>query len=173
MLASKMAEYRQNVAIISPLGLSEFTYENKKWKIDFTNFDKVVDIFISEGVIGRIEGGHIGGRAGGWNSQFVVMVPNDTANLAEKFDMLPITDPRAQEFYRQFFTSLKSHLGKKDGINSTCSTSPMNQQSRILAAIYRLPDSLKALYPTFRLLKPVTVKIWEGYSIYGCRSSIS
>jgi hypothetical protein len=113
MLASKMVEYRQNVAIISPLSLSEFTYENKKWGIDFTNFDKVVDIFISEGVIGRIEGGHIGGRAGDWNSQFVVMVPNDTASLPEKFDRLPITDPRAQEFYRQFFTGLKSHLREK------------------------------------------------------------
>ncbi len=113
MLASKMAEYRQNVAIISPLSLSECTYENKKWKIDFTNFDKVVDIFISEGVIGRIEGGHIGGRAGDWNSQFVVMVPNDTANLPDKFDRLPITDPRAQEFYRQFFADLKMHLGEK------------------------------------------------------------
>ncbi len=113
LLAKKMAEYRQNVAIISPLGLSEFTYQNKKWKTDFTNFDKIVEIFISEGVIGRIEGGHIGGREGDWNSQFVVMVPNDTANLPNKFDMLSISDARAQEFYKQFFTDLKNHLKEK------------------------------------------------------------
>jgi hypothetical protein len=112
-LAAKMAEYRQNVALISPLRLSEFTYENKVWKIDFTNFDKMVDIFKSEGVIGRIEGGHIGGREGDWNSQFVVMVPNDTADLRSKYDLLQITNPRAQEFYRQFFTALNNHLKEK------------------------------------------------------------
>jgi hypothetical protein len=113
LLAKKMAEYRQNVAIISPLGLSEFRYDNNKWNIDFANFDKIANIFISEGVIGRIEGGHIGGREGDWNSQFVVMVPNDTAGLRDKFDRLPITDPRAQAFYRQFFTDLNNHLKEK------------------------------------------------------------
>ena len=75
-LARKMAEYRQNVAIISPLALSDFSFENGKWKTDFTKFDKAVDIFIKEGVIGRIEGGHIGGRESTWTSQFVVMVPD-------------------------------------------------------------------------------------------------
>ncbi len=112
-LAKKMAEYRQNVALLSPLSLSEFTHENNKWKIDFTNFDRMVEIFINEGVIGRIEGGHIGGREGDWNSQFVVMVPNDTAGLRNKFDRLQITDPRAQDFYRQFFTALNAHLKEK------------------------------------------------------------
>ncbi|HNR41878.1 MAG TPA: DUF4091 domain-containing protein [Bacteroidales bacterium] len=112
-LASKMAEYRQNVAIISPLELSAFSFENGKWKTDFANFDKVVDIFISEGVIGRIEGGHIGGRAGDWNSQFVVMVPNNSDAPANRFDRLPITDQRARDFYQQFLTQLKDHLKEK------------------------------------------------------------
>lgn len=112
-LAKKMAEYRQNVALLSPVSLSQITLENNKWKIDFTNFDKMVEIFISEGVIGRIEGGHIGGREGDWNSQFVVLVPNDTAGLRNAFDRLPITDPRAQDFYRQFFTALNGHLKEK------------------------------------------------------------
>ena len=64
MLASKMAEYRQNISIISPLRLSEFGLdENGDYTIDFANFDKTVEIFIEEGVIGRIEGGHKGTRA--------------------------------------------------------------------------------------------------------------
>ena len=108
-----MAEYRQNVAIISPLGLSGFTLENGKWKCDFSNFDKVVEIFIDEGVIGRIEGGHIGGRAGNWDSQFVVMVPNDTIDPEKKFDRLPIIDQRAQIFYSEFINALNTHLKEK------------------------------------------------------------
>jgi hypothetical protein len=112
-LAKKMAEYRQNVAIISPLELSGFTLDNGKWECDFSNFDKIVEIFINEGVIGRIEGGHIGGREGNWNSQFVVMVPNDTIDPKKKYDRLPISDPRAKEFYTEFIVDLNNHLKER------------------------------------------------------------
>jgi hypothetical protein len=112
-LAKKMAEYRQNVAIISPLGLSKFTYDKGKWGIDFSNFDKVVEIFIKEGVIGRIEGGHIGGRESTWTSQFVVMVPNNGSDPLKKFDNLPVSDPRAQVFYKEFLVALSNHLKEK------------------------------------------------------------
>src|SRR5690606_16104326 len=76
LLAQKMAEYRQNVAIISPLHLSAYSFDAQgNYSIDFSNFDKTVDIFMEEGVLGRIEGGHIGGRKGGWVSDFAVNVP--------------------------------------------------------------------------------------------------
>jgi hypothetical protein len=109
-LARKMADYRQNVAIISPLALSDFAYENGRWKTDFTKFDKVVGIFIKEGVIGRIEGGHIGGRSGDWTSQFVVMVPDKDSIPQRKFLSLPISDQRAQEFYSEFIVELRDHI---------------------------------------------------------------
>ncbi|MBK7713169.1 MAG: DUF4091 domain-containing protein [Bacteroidales bacterium] len=112
-LAKKMADYRQNVAIISPLALSDFSYENNKWKTDFTKFDKMVNIFIEEGVIGRIEGGHIGGRESTWTSQFVVMVPGKENDPVKRFDNLPISDPRAQEFYRDFIVALRDHVKDK------------------------------------------------------------
>ena len=112
-IAKKMAEYRQNVVIISPLALSEFSYEKGRWNTDFTNFDKAVDIFIKEGVIGRIEGGHIGGRESTWTSQFVVMVPGKENDPRKKFDSLPITDPAAMEFYSQFIVSLRTHIKEK------------------------------------------------------------
>ncbi|MBK9390013.1 MAG: DUF4091 domain-containing protein [Bacteroidetes bacterium] len=112
-LARKMADYHQNVAIISPLALSEFKYEGGKWNIDFARFDRVVGIFIEEGVIGRIEGGHIGGRESTWLSQFVVMVPNKMNDPEKKFLNLPISDPSAQEFYKEFFPLLDKHLKDK------------------------------------------------------------
>jgi hypothetical protein len=112
-LAKKMADYKQNVAIISPLALSEFTLSDGKWNINFTNFDKVVDIFIKEGVIGRIEGGHIGGRESTWTSQFRVMVPSAGSDPQKKFDNLPMSDPAAQEFYKQFIVALNNHLKEK------------------------------------------------------------
>ncbi len=76
VMARMLAEYRQNVAMISPFDHTQFTFENDKWSFDFTNFNKLVDLFIEEGVIGRLEGGHFGGRIdGGWSSQFGLNVP--------------------------------------------------------------------------------------------------
>lgn len=113
ILARKMADYRQNVAIISPIALCDFAYDNGKWKSDFTKFDKAVDIFIKEGVIGRIEGGHIGGREGNWTSQFVVTVPDKDSIPQRKFINIPISDPRAKEFYSMFIVELRDHLKDK------------------------------------------------------------
>ena len=113
ILARKMADYRQNVAIISPLALSDFAYENGKWKTDFTKFDKMVEIFMKEGVIGRIEGGHIGGRESTWTSQFVVMVPGKGDDPQKKFDNLLMSDPKAKAFYTDFIPALRDHLKEK------------------------------------------------------------
>jgi hypothetical protein len=112
-LAKKMAEYKQNIALISPLHLSEFKFENNKWAIDFSNFDKTVELFIRKGVIGKIEGGHIGARESHWTSQFVVFVPNGEKDPRNKFDKLPISDPRAKRFYTDFFDGLMNHLKEK------------------------------------------------------------
>jgi hypothetical protein len=113
LLAAKMAEYRQNVAIISPLRLSKFNLdENGNYQVDFANFDKTVDIFIEEGVVGRIEGGHIGTRAAGWISDFVVFAPviePDTTYL-KKF---PIASDTAKTFYKAFVPALTRHLKEK------------------------------------------------------------
>ena len=50
---------------ISPAGELQF---------DWSAFDRAVQVFIDEGVIGRIEGAHLGGRAAGWNSPIVASV---------------------------------------------------------------------------------------------------
>ena len=152
-LAKKMAEYRQNVAIISPLELSGFTFENGKWNCDFSNFDKIVDIFIDEDVIGRIEGGHIGGREGSWNSQFVVMVPNDTIDPKKKFDELPISDPRAQGFYTDFIVALNNHL-KEKGWNKIYMQHIADEPTEFNVKSYiEIAAFVKNIAPDFRIIE--------------------
>ncbi len=53
--ARNMADHRQNVALISPLNLAEFKpLADGGFDIDFALFDRWVQIFTEEGVIGRI-----------------------------------------------------------------------------------------------------------------------
>jgi hypothetical protein len=112
LLAKKMADYRQNVALISPLQLADYTLHDTLYSIDFSNFTRMVEIFMEEGVIGRIEGGHIGGRDSTWISPFVVYVPviEEDTTIFEKF---PISNDTAKIFYRQFIPELDSLLSEK------------------------------------------------------------
>jgi hypothetical protein len=161
-LAAKMAEYRQNVAIISPLALSEFRIEKGKWNCDFSNFDKIVQIFIDEGVIGRIEGGHIGGREGGWESQFVVMVPNDTIDVPVKFDRLPISDPRAKKFYTDFLSALNVHL-KEKGWDKIYMQHIADEPTEFNAKTYvEIANFVKSIVPEFKIIEACHSKNVKG-----------
>lgn len=111
--ARNMAEYRQNVALISPLSLADYGVDaSGALTFDFSRFDRWVQIFIDEGCIGRIEGGHIGGRVGGWESDFgatVHLVRNGKV-VSERVN--PDSD-EARNFYSSFFPALVTHLKEK------------------------------------------------------------
>ncbi|HSW46830.1 MAG TPA: glycoside hydrolase domain-containing protein [Phycisphaerae bacterium] len=111
--ARNMADHRQNVALISPLSLAEFKVgDDGELDIDFARFDKCVGIFTQEGVIGRIEGGHIGGRVQGWESQFVVNIRRIKDGKVEEASVAPV-GPEADAFYSRFFPALVKHLKEK------------------------------------------------------------
>ncbi len=113
LLADKMAEYRQNVALISPLMLAEYSIDQDgAYKIDFARFDQTVEIFKEAGVIGRIEGGHIGTREGGWISDFEVFVPKVEEDTTY-FEKYPMSSDSAQQFYSKFIPELMEHLKEK------------------------------------------------------------
>ncbi len=111
--ARNMAEHRHNVALISPLSLAEFSVgSDDTLAIDFARFDRWVETFQKAGVIGRIEGGHIGGRSAGWESQFVVNIRRVKDHRVESASVDP-SDPAADAFYAQFFPTLVSHLRER------------------------------------------------------------
>jgi len=108
--ARNMADHRHNVALISPLSLAQFTRgTDGALAIDFSRFDRWVNLFIDAGVIGRIEGGHIGGRQGGWESDFVVTIREwkDGRVATNRVDP---ASPDADTFYARFFPALVAHL---------------------------------------------------------------
>lgn len=112
--ARNMAEHRHNVALISPLALGKYTVDPRgELQIDFSRFDSWVEIFQQEGVIGRIEGGHIGGRNGGWESEFAVTV-HQVQNRSVVTRQVDPAGPEAQAFYSRFFPALVTHLRSKD-----------------------------------------------------------
>ena len=86
-----------------------YTDADGGYTFDFTNFDRAVEIFIEEGVIGRIEGGHIGTRESTWTTPFQVFVPV-TENDETTFEKYDASSETATEFYGQFIPALMRHL---------------------------------------------------------------
>lgn len=111
--ARNMASHRQNVALISPLKLVDISEANDgSLKFDFDTFDRWVRIFQEEGVIGRIEGGHIGTRLAGWESQFGAFLPVQTSE-GWTIERVATDDPRVEPFFSQFFPALVQHLKQR------------------------------------------------------------
>ncbi|MEA4916834.1 glycoside hydrolase domain-containing protein [Proteiniphilum sp.] len=150
ILAEKMADYGQNTAMISPLELAIYKKEGDRIAFDFSRFDRVVEIFRKAGVLGRIEGGHIGQRTGNWTSPFIVYVP-DLESDSTLFLHLPIQDPRAQNFYSRFFKALVAHLKEKEWMSDyyqylTDEPIEENKQSYIEIARY-----IKSIAPDIKI----------------------
>lgn len=108
-LAVKMKECYQNVILISPLEYIKITEKKGKYNFDYTNFDKIVDIFNKAGVLKMMEGGHIASRMGDWSSQFGVSVP-EIKDGKTVFNKYPMNAEIAQNFYKQFLPALMKHL---------------------------------------------------------------
>jgi hypothetical protein len=111
--ARNLAEHRHNVALISAVDLARYSVgANGALAIDFSRFDRWVRIFQEEGVIGRIEGGHLGGRQGGWETPFVVTVHAVKEGAVTTWQVDP-TSAEADAFYAQFLPALMGHLQEK------------------------------------------------------------
>jgi len=113
VLANKMRDLGQNVYLISPLHLCQYTISGTKYDFDFTNFDKMVELFINEGNLKRIEGGHLGGRLSDWSSQFGISVPHLNGNETI-FKLKPLENDTAKTFLSQFIPALVQHLKDKN-----------------------------------------------------------
>jgi hypothetical protein len=112
-IADFMAQYHQNMILVSPLDLAQISVKDDKWSFDFSRFDKTVQTFVDAGVVGRIEGGHIGKPStDDWKSAFVVRVP-EFIDGSMHFVNKPATDAAARRFYGQFLPALADHLADR------------------------------------------------------------
>jgi hypothetical protein len=166
VVAKKMKDYDQNVIMTPVFSLTGITVNKDKFSFDFSKFDQFVQTFIDEGTLGRIEGGHIGGRMGNWYAQFGVYTPY-LKNDSLKFKNIAVTDGEAQNFYRQFIPALVSHLKEKGWdkiyLQHVCDEpEPGNEKTYADIASY-----IKSIAPEIKLIDAVhshgvnnTVDVW-------------
>jgi len=153
VMAITLADYRQNVAMISPFDHTSFSYENNKWEFDFSNFNLMVALFVEEGVIGRLEGGHLGSRIdGGWLSPFGLYVPVFDNDSIDK-ELLPLDNHKTLEFYQAFLPAfienIKEH-GWEDQYIQHIADEPIDENVESYIEISRF---LKTLVPELKVIE--------------------
>jgi hypothetical protein len=111
--ARNMAAHRQTVALISPMRLASFTAgKDGRLEIDFLRFDKWVNVFIEEGVIGRIEGGYVSSHRAGFLAPYYVRIRRVVDDKVRSDWVSPISAD-AHRFYGQYLPSLVKHLRER------------------------------------------------------------
>jgi len=112
--AEMMAAYRQNVVLTPIYNLIDFRAgKDGKLAFDFTKFDRWVRLFQDAGVIGLIEGGHLGGRDGGWTAQHFNIRIRTVQDGKVVDGVGHPDDPRVEAFLSQFLPALEKHLERR------------------------------------------------------------
>jgi hypothetical protein len=105
-LANIMRDHGQNTYLISPLDLCNITVSGAQYAFDFAHFDRTVELFIREGNLKRIEGGHIA-KPNANPAMMNIPVGNGV------FRQMTLDNDTARIFLSQFIPALYRHLESK------------------------------------------------------------
>jgi hypothetical protein len=158
-LANIMRDHSQNVYMISPSELCKAELTGTKYAFDFTNFDKTVELFIREGGLKRIEGGHLGGGLGNGNPDFGIKVPN--------VGMRAFDNDTTRNFLSQFIPALYNHLETKGWTKMYVQHIGDEPTDRNAQSYIRIAEYLKEQLPNIKIIDAVlshqlanTVNVW-------------
>lgn len=152
--ARNMAAHRQN-AILTPLfELIDFTAHGDVLGFDFTRFDRFVDLFREEGVIGLIEGGHLGGReTGEWLCPDFAIATRRVENGQVVAGRAVAGSPEAEAFLSQFLPALQAHLEEKgwlDRYYQHLADEPIKEN---VASYNRLVEAIRYHAPKLKIIE--------------------
>lgn len=166
-----MADHRQDTILIQPIDLIKGRDDGKgNLTFDFSQFDRFVELFEKAGVIGIIEGGHIAGRNGPWETpDFDGFYPAITMpdGSTRKNPQVKVTSEEYKHFLSMFLPALQNHLEEKGWLDHyvqhlTDEPIPENAESYKKAAGYirQYAPKLKIIDASMCSLITGAIDIW-------------
>lgn len=114
LLAERLRRVYNNVTRVSALWNADIDYADGRYTFDYTRFDQQVDSFRAYGILKRLDVDGLGTRLkdGVHDSPFILFVPVKVDGKM-RTECLPFSDPRSQDFLRQYVTSLTAHMRER------------------------------------------------------------
>lgn len=114
-VAQNMGEHRHNTILTPLFELVRISRQGDGFTFDCGNLDRWIETFDRHGVAERIEGSHLGGRGGNWESAFVFrgLTVYKADGSPEQLPAAPVDDPERRRLLRDFLTALKAHLADR------------------------------------------------------------
>jgi len=114
-VARNMGEHRHNTILTPLFMLVGITRTGAGLVLDYANLDRWIETFDRHGVAERIEGSHLGGRGGDWESAFVFsgLTVYNADGIAEQLPAAAVDDTERCALLREFLSALKAHLIEK------------------------------------------------------------
>jgi|GEM_PF-79661 len=112
-IAETGARYGQNCWLMNVKPEIVLTADKKDFRLDFTTYDKIMDILIQYGNLKYVCNGHLGGRTGSdWSSPMGYHITRvENGELVKEF--VGHEDPKLPVFIQKYFSQLEAHLREK------------------------------------------------------------
>lgn len=120
-VAETAAEYGQNCWLIMTLPELVANADNSDFDLDFTEFDRTVEMLVAHGGLRLINSGHFGSRLpdSAWSDEFVFKGYEWKDGKAEQFSCTA-DDPRLEAYISRYFPILVKHLCEKGWLDMYC-----------------------------------------------------
>ncbi|MCE5218054.1 DUF4091 domain-containing protein [bacterium] len=114
-VAQNMGEHLHNTILTPLFELVRISRQGDGFTFDCGNLDRWIETFDRHGVADRIEGSHLGGRGGNWESAFVFrgLTVYKADGSPEQLPAAPVDDPARRGLLRDFLIALKAHLADR------------------------------------------------------------
>jgi len=163
-VAANMAAHRQNV-ILTPLQeLATLHKTELGYRCDFTQLDRWIETFDRHGAAELIEGSHLAGRAGGWESEFAFreLTVCDGNGQRHVLPRTSVTDEERQYFLRVLLSQVYEHLDEV-GSAARLVVHLADEPVKANADSYRgLSEFVKSVLPTVRRIDAVMHEGLDG-----------
>lgn len=170
MVAKNMAEHKQNIINPPMFVLIKTIKDGKKYRYDYTNFDKWIGIFDKYGVADLIEGTHICSRIGngetqyGYDAQMVYLPTGQSIFLPKE----AVPNKFMESFLGDFLRNLRDHLKEKGWLDRFVMHVADEPNIHNFKTFRIACDFVKSVIPDVRRIDAVLDTRMEKYDVSGC-----
>ncbi len=163
------AKYGQNCWLIGEKPEMKLNSDSTDFYLDFTYFDKVVDMFIKHGNLKYFCNSHIGGRnSGEWNDEMYFHIYT-VQNKKLVHDFVPCSDPRLEHYIQHYYTQIEEHFRQKGWLDicyqhvadepATMGTDSQKSWSKVAGMIKKAAPLLKTIDACYDILENQDVSV--------------